>query len=118
MGPRLAYTLELPPELAGERVPTLLLQPLVENSIQHGLEPKVQGGEVRVSARREETGRLLLEVTDTGVGAAEAPGAGKGFGLTQIRERLATLYGEAARLDFETQPQQGAHARIVLPLAS
>ncbi|MBS0318842.1 MAG: histidine kinase, partial [Proteobacteria bacterium] len=44
MGPRLAYTLELPPELAGEPVPTLLLQPLVENSIRHGLEPKVEGG--------------------------------------------------------------------------
>ena len=71
MGPRLAYTLELPPELAQHPVPALLLQPLVENSIQHGLEPKVEGGRITVSARRE-GGQLVLEVADTGVGAAGA----------------------------------------------
>ncbi|RYF38602.1 MAG: sensor histidine kinase, partial [Comamonadaceae bacterium] len=74
MGPRLAYTLDLPQELAAQPVPTLLLQPLVENSIQHGLEPKVEGGSITVSARREGT-QLVLRVADTGVGLAEAPRA-------------------------------------------
>lgn len=115
MGPRLSYTLTLPPELAGAPVPTLLLQPLVENSIQHGLEPKVEGGRIAVSARREGDA-LLLEVSDTGVGSAGAGSGGPGFGLAQVRERLAALYGASARLDFQASAD-GARARILLPLA-
>ncbi len=115
MGPRLAFTLELPPDLAAQRVPTLLLQPLVENSIQHGLEPKVEGGRITVAATRDSDGGLLLEVRDTGNGSAQAPSDGKGFGLAQIRERLATLYGPGATLGFEAQPGQGATARIRIP---
>jgi hypothetical protein len=114
MGPRLAYTLELPADLAGARVPALLLQPLVENAIQHGLEPKVEGGRIAVRARRE--GALLaLEVIDTGVGDAHGASAGAGFGLHQVRERLATLHGEVAALDFRSGPE-GAQARITLPI--
>ena len=78
MGPRLAFSLQLPPELAQHPVPALLLQPLVENSIQHGLEPKVEGGRVTVNARRE-GGQLVLEVVDTGVGPYDA--ARRGHGL-------------------------------------
>jgi signal transduction histidine kinase len=107
MGPRLRYTLDLPPELAGEPVPTLLLQPLVENSIRHGLEPKLEGGSITVQARRE--GRVVtLEVVDTGVGLRADIGSGTswgtslepelgqsgGFGLAQVRERLATVHGK------------------------
>lgn len=115
MGPRLAYTLELPPELAQQQVPTLLLQPLVENSIQHGLEPKVEGGRITVSARRD-GGVLTLRVEDTGAGSADAATKGSGFGLTQVRERLATLYGTAAALDFKTDAGQGACATTRIPL--
>ncbi|CAN5506269.1 hypothetical protein BH11PSE7_BH11PSE7_05950 [soil metagenome] len=114
MGPRLSYALDLPPELARHPVPTLLLQPLVENSIQHGLEPKVGGGHIAVTARRDGN-QLVLDVTDTGIGAALAPGAGKGFGLTQVRERLATLYGAAASLDFAATQGDGAHVVSRLP---
>ena len=114
MGPRLAYALELPPELAGVRVPTLLLQPLVENSIQHGLEPKLEGGQIAVRAGREGE-RLLLEVRDTGVGDAAA-GSGQGFGLAQVRERLAALHDRRATLELERTPA-GARTRILLPLA-
>ena len=114
MGPRLAYTLDLPPELAQQPVPALLLQPLVENSIQHGLEPKVEGGRVTVTARRED-GTLVLRVADTGVGTATASGTGRGFGLTQVRERLATLYGTAAALDFSAEDGGGASATARLP---
>ncbi len=116
MGPRLAYTLDLPPELAQQQVPTLLLQPLVENSIKHGLEPKVEGGRVTVTARRDGN-TLTLRVADTGVGTANASAKVGGFGLTQVRERLATLYGAAAALEFEAGEGQGACATTRLPLA-
>ncbi|NML45004.1 histidine kinase [Ramlibacter sp. G-1-2-2] len=119
MGPRLAYELALPPELAARPVPTLLLQPIVENSIKHGLEPQVQGGRIEVRARSEDA-QLVLEISDSGAGAgagAPAPNGG-GFGLTQVRQRLAALYGEAARYEFESAPGTGARTRITLPLAA
>jgi sensor histidine kinase YesM len=115
MGPRLAYALELPPELAQQQVPTLLLQPLVENSIQHGLEPKVEGGRITVSARRDGA-VLTLRVEDSGTGSADASAKGSGFGLTQVRERLATLYGTAAALDFTSDAGKGACATTRIPL--
>ena len=119
MGPRLAYTLELPPDLAQQLVPTLLLQPLVENSIQHGLEPKIEGGRVTVTAHREDDA-LVLKVLDTGIGMAidsniTARDASAGFGLTQVRERLATLHGGAASLEFSAEPGRGACATARLP---
>ncbi len=113
MGPRLAYTLALPPELAHLPVPTLLLQPLVENSIKHGLEPRVEGGRIELRARRED-GQLVIELRDTGIGAAAA--AGQGFGLAQVRERLAALHDGRASLEF-TSGADGAHVRIALPIA-
>ena len=114
MGPRLHYTLDLPPNLAAQPVPPLLLQPLVENSIKHGLEPKVEGGSVRVSARREGSA-LLLEVIDTGVGIATEPEI-KGFGLTQVRERLKTTYGSQAAISFAANSAGGTSASITFPL--
>jgi signal transduction histidine kinase len=117
MGPRLAYTLELPPELAQQQVPTLLLQPLVENSIQHGLEPKVEGGRITVTASRDGDA-LVLQVTDTGVGTTNAPASGSGFGMTQVRERLATLYGAAAALNFAADQGKGACTITRIPLAT
>jgi sensor histidine kinase YesM len=116
MGPRLAYELRLPPELANHPVPALLLQPLVENSIQHGLEPKVEGGRITVSARREGA-QLVLEVSDTGVGPnGDTPGAGKGFGMNQVRERLDTLHGDQASIDFGAAPGGGYRTIIRLPV--
>jgi len=113
MGPRLRYSLQLPPELAQYPVPALVLQPLVENSVQHGLEPKVDGGRVEVRARREH-GLLVLEVADTGIGAAAAT-TGDGFGLQQVRDRLAALYGPAARLDFGATAD-GATVALRIPI--
>lgn len=113
MGDRLRCTLDLPDELASHPVPPLLLQPLVENAIRHGLEPAVHGGEITVRARRE-AGALHITVQDTGVGFSGEPRAG--FGLTQVRERLSTAFGAQARLDWTSAAGQGTQIRITLPL--
>ena len=115
MGPRLRYRLDLPEALASQPVPPLLLQPLVENCIRHGLEPSREGGEVRVMARRGAGVQdLELEVSDTGVGCAPSPTPG--FGLTQVRERLATAYPGRAALDWQASPGGGTRALLTLPL--
>lgn len=119
MGERLRYTLELPDALREAPVPPLLLQPLVENSIRHGLEPRVEGGEITVRARRQD-GRLVIEVADTGVGvdAAAGPGSpkdGGGFGLDQVRERLAATYGEEGRLRIAAAPGGGTLVTLGIP---
>jgi LytS/YehU family sensor histidine kinase len=113
MGPRLAYSLSLPDALAGQSVPTLLLQPLVENSIKHGLEPKVQGGRIDVSARLEGA-MLVLEVVDSGIGPA-GTASSSGFGLAQVRERLVAAYEQRASVKFSGTPEGGAHCTIRLP---
>ncbi|MGH6612400.1 MAG: sensor histidine kinase, partial [Burkholderiaceae bacterium] len=77
MGPRLSYVIDVPDDLANARIPPLSLQPLVENSIQHGLEPKSEGGTVRVSARNAD-GALQVDVEDDGLGFSDKPGAGVG----------------------------------------
>jgi signal transduction histidine kinase len=121
MGARLQVSLELPDALRQVPVPPLLLQPLVENAIKHGLEPHVQGGHIRVSARVQGQ-HLILDVRDTGVGLVKPPAAapvGTSFGLTQVRERLATLHGAAASLQLSPAPdaQGGTLVSIHLPLA-
>ncbi|MBP6776750.1 MAG: histidine kinase [Piscinibacter sp.] len=121
MGTRLQTRLDLPADLAGQSMPALLLQPLVENAIKHGLEPKIAGGRIDVGAAREGS-VLVLRVRDTGVGLAAAAGAprapGSGFGLAQVRERLATLHGAAARLVLEpaADADGGTLATLRLPL--
>ena len=125
MEDRLQTSFELPDELADIPVPPLLLQPLVENSIKHGLEPSVTGGRIDVRAVREGT-TLILSVRDTGVGLRDDNGArpyggdvGTSFGLQQVRERLATLYGEASsfRLSAADDADGGTLAVIRLPVA-
>ena len=116
MGPRLRYSLDLPEALAGWPVPSLLLQPLVENSIRHGLEPQVEGGTISVSASATPQG-LLLTVRDDGRGlCAGDDAAGTGFGLAQVHERLATRFGPSARLVMASAAEGGGTvASISLP---
>jgi sensor histidine kinase YesM len=90
----------------------MLLQPLVENAVKHGLEPKVEGGTVTVGAR-EERGRLVLEVVDTGVGQPAAAGAG--VGLANVRERLAAAFAGAARVEACANPAGGFTVTLTLP---
>jgi hypothetical protein len=117
MGDRLEAQVVLPAELGTLAVPTLLLQPLVENSIKHGLEPKVEGGRLSVGARTEGAD-LVLEVRDTGVGLSDVANDGTHFGVNQVRERLSTLYGAGATLTLAT-PDDGAGgvlATVRIPL--
>lgn len=115
MGPRLAFTTDLPSDLRELSVPPMLLQPLVENAIAHGLEPKVEGGHVRVTASRGDAG-IVLTVADDGLGL-EAPAGkpGTGVGLSNTRERLKALFGDRARLSLVPAQPAGVIATIHLP---
>ena len=112
MGARLRYELALPEALASLQVPPMLLQPLVENAVKHGLEPKVEGGSVKVSAR-EERGWLVLEVADTGLG--EQGSGGGGVGLANLRERLAAAFGGLANVRAGANPAGGYTVTLSLP---
>ena len=115
MGSRLSYRIDVPSELAALPLPPMLLQPVVENAIKHGIEPKVAGGEVSVTARRQGD-RLLLAVTDDGLGVRATRAAGStGLGLANLRERLATMHGVHATLAIEDR-QPGTRVTIDLPL--
>ncbi|MGJ7582832.1 sensor histidine kinase [Variovorax sp. RHLX14] len=119
MGDRLTYELTLPDDLRNVLIPPLLLQPLVENSIRHGLEPKVEGGHVYVRAYRA-AARLIITVNDTGVGLEAVPMVeGSGFGLAQVRERLSTVYGDLSRLYLApgVGVDGGVCATLSLPLS-
>ena len=112
MGKRLAWRIEVPPELADFALPPMLLQPLVENAIQHGLEPKVAGGEVAIAARREGA-HVRIDVADTGMGFA--PTTRGGLGLANLRDRLRLLYGEGSGLSIAENRPAGTVVTIALP---
>ncbi len=116
MGERLQVQFDLPAELADAPIAPLLLQPLVENAIKHGLEPKVGGGRISVSARHEGA-QLVLRVRDTGAGLSAAHGDGTRFGLQQVRARLSTLHGSAASLDLSRadDAEGGTLATVRIP---
>src|SRR5690606_1674992 len=108
---------DLPDALRDHPVPPMLLQPLVENAVRHGLEPKPEGGSIEVSASQRE-GDLLLCVRDTGAGleSRASDGARAGFGLAQVRERLNTLHGPRADLTLAPASGGGVLATVRLPL--
>ena len=118
MGGRLQHCFDLPADLAATPVPPLLLQPLVENCIKHGLEPVVAGGRIDVSALRDGA-QLVLTVRDTGAGLSDTHGDGTRFGLVQVRGRLATLYGTTASLELRAADgaEGGTVAIVRLPIA-
>lgn len=113
MGERLAYAFEIDPELLTRAFPPMLLQPLVENAIRHGLEPKVAGGRVTIAAARADD-RLQISVSDDGLGFAATPGAG--IGVANIRARLAALYGPTAGLELSSKVGAGVTATLSFPL--
>ncbi|WP_374350847.1 sensor histidine kinase [Chitinimonas sp.] len=114
MDSRLQFRIDCPGDLQACPLPPMLLQPLVENAIQHGLEPKVEGGAVSVSVSR--TGQWLrLEVSDNGLGLP-ATVSSHGVGLSNVRERLASLYEGKARFELLGQAGGGTLARLEIPL--
>ena len=117
---KLTVVKEIDPQTLEIPVPSMLLQPLVENSIKHGLEPRIAGGVVTLRSRLEQD-RLIIEVEDDGVGIA--PGrthssgvlAGTGIGMRNVRERLQVLYGDAALFDVRSRPGRGTRVTLAFP---
>lgn len=114
MGPRLAFSLELPEPLRQCEVPPMLLQPLVENAIMHGLEPKIDGGRVDVRAIDEKT-MLEIQVCDTGSGFGTSARSGTGIGLAHVRERLVAGYGQDASCSIAENPGGGTRVTLRIP---
>ena len=115
---RLKVAFDVPPELSSARVPNLILQPLVENAIKHGVSSQPGSGKVEISARREK-GMLVLRVRDDGPGLADSPRpGGPGLGLANTRERLQQLYGDDQRLDLENVPEGGLEVTVGFPFSA
>ena len=125
---RLRVSIDVPDELLPVRVPPLLVQPLVENAIKHGITPSKFGGEVTIRARLEQIadtdaiGEVLdITVSDTGIGASEielARGRRRGVGLSNIEERLRTYGGPSASLRIKSTRGEGTSVKLKLPLTS
>ena len=121
MGTRLNYRLELPADLDDTAIPPMLLQPIVENAIKHGIEPKVGPGSIEVLARRSDAGIEIL-VNDSGLGlppeggASEMPHSAAGsYGLVHVRERLQAVYGAKASMQIKARSPNGVSATITIP---
>lgn len=124
-GEKLQVVKEIAPETENLQVPSMLLQPLIENSIKHGLEPRISGGTVTLRSRM--AGECLrIEVEDDGVGIAPETSAvspvsglvrpGTGIGMRNVRERLEVLFGTAAQLQIESRPGRGTRVSIEMPV--
>ncbi|MGD0680786.1 MAG: histidine kinase [Terracidiphilus sp.] len=110
---------EIDPRTLGVLVPSILLQPLIENSIKHGLEPRINGGTVTLRSRLEGD-RVRIEVADDGVGMANRPASalnrsGGGIGMKNVQERLEVLYGNEAQFSVVSNPGRGTLISIEIP---
>jgi sensor histidine kinase YesM len=116
-GDRLEVRIDAPPDTLDAQVPNLVLQPLVENAIRHGIEPHRRPGRIELTARRDGT-CLRLEVRDNGEGLPGGRPQRFGVGLANTRARLEHLYGSHQRLEFANHPAGGLLVRVTLPLRS
>ncbi len=112
----------LDPQTLDIVIPSMLLQPLVENSIKHGLSPKVDGGSITVRSRIQD-GKLLIQVEDDGVGmsappavAAHSMGSGRGIGMINVAERLHVLFGDDGKMTVQSRDGQGTLVMLELPV--
>ncbi|MFZ6688431.1 sensor histidine kinase [Undibacterium sp. SXout11W] len=112
MQERLQYQIEVGEGLDQAQFPSMMIQTMVENAIKHGLEPKIEGGQVCISAQRHDN-ELWVEVSDNGMGFDVH--VAEGLGLTNIRERLKMLYGAKVSLVIEVPFEGGARFRIQIP---
>jgi len=120
-GPQLRIERAFSPDTLDGVVPSMILQPLVENSIKHGIAPKVGGGRIILRSLRE-NGRTIIEVEDNGLGMTGerldqvfSGTDGSGIGLRNVGERLRVIYGELAVLHLTSEPGRGTVARIEIP---
>jgi two-component system LytT family sensor kinase len=112
---------EIDPRTLEVLVPSILLQPLIENSIKHGLEPRIHGGTVTLRSKLEGD-RVLIEVADDGVGIGNRPVSalqrtGAGIGLKNVQERLEVLYGNQAQFNVVSNPGRGTIVSIEIPMS-
>lgn len=117
-GSRLRFEKRIDDEARAVLIPTMILQPIVENSIKHGIGPKVGPGTIRLSAELR-GGRLQIEVSDDGIGIPleEMPNVfGKGIGVSNVRERLGVLFGDDYQFVFEPRHGGGVRVRIQIPV--
>jgi len=116
---KLRVVKEIDPRTLAVLVPSILLQPLIENSIKHGLEPRIHGGTVTLRSSLQGD-RVLIEVADDGVGVSTRPASslrrtGAGIGMKNVRERLEVLYGAEARFTVVSSPGRGTLVSIEIP---
>ena len=116
---KLRVTKEIDPRTLGVLVPSILLQPLIENSIKHGLEPRINGGTVTLRSQLNGD-RIRIEVADDGVGMVDRPASalsrsGAGIGMKNVQERLEVLYGNQARFSVVSNPGRGTLVSIEIP---
>jgi signal transduction histidine kinase len=114
MEERLSTVIDVPDGLLSAEFPPMMIQTLVENAIKHGLEPKPEGGALKVKAEVVH-GALAVSVADTGLGFGRAATAGTGVGLANIRERLQLLYGRKASLTVAENPGGGTLVTVTVP---
>jgi two-component system, LytTR family, sensor kinase len=125
-GSKLKVVKEIAEETLDIVVPGMLLQPLIENSIKHGLEPRIGGGTVTLRSRITDKGQLLVEVEDDGVGMAPeheeaSPTSGlvrpgTGIGVRNVRERMEVLYGKLAVVEINSRPGRGTRVTMLMPV--
>jgi two-component system LytT family sensor kinase len=119
---KLRFHKQLDPETLDIVVPSILLQPLIENSIKHGLAPKVDGGSITIRSRLKE-GKLTIQVEDDGVGMSAPPavvahtmGSGRGIGMVNVAERLHVLFGDEGKLIVQSRDGQGTLVVVEFPV--
>ena len=125
-GSKLRVVKEIAEETLDVVVPGMLLQPLIENSIKHGLEPRISGGTVTLRSRITDEGRLMVEVEDDGVGMAPERNdaspvsglmrPGTGIGVRNVRERMQVLYGDLAAVEINSRPGRGTKVTLLMPI--
>jgi len=111
---------EIDPEALDAFVPSMLLQPMIENAIKHGLAPRLSGGEIRIRTQRR-SGRLFLEIHDNGMGIPSerlSEVYGGGIGISNVHERLRLLYGDQFKMDIRSREGEGTQICIEIPQLS
>jgi two-component system, LytTR family, sensor kinase len=118
-GEKLHVVKDIDPGTLDLMIPSMVLQPLIENSIKHGLEPRISGGTITVRSRIRD-GRLLVQIEDDGVGMhteleSVSSSQGTGIGLKNVRERLHVLFGDDAGIEVVSRPGRGTRVTVEVP---